>query len=68
MSHPQLYTVKETAQILKTSPEYVYKLRDSGQLRFMKLGSLKVRSEEIERFLKDSEGLDLTDPFNPKEL
>lgn len=63
-----LYTVKETAEILKCNVDYVHKLRKSGLIRFMKLGSYKVRETELRRFLADAEGWDLTDPFNVKEL
>ena len=63
-----LYTVKETAEILKCNVDYVHKLRKSGLIRFMKLGSYKVRKAELERFLAEGEGKDLTDPFNVKEL
>jgi len=34
----------------------------------MKLGNLKISNFELKRFLQASEGLDLTDPFNPKPL
>lgn len=61
-----LYTVAETARILKTNVAYVHELRKAKQLKFLKLGMWKVRKQELERFLKDSEGLDLTDPYNPK--
>lgn len=57
-----LFTVKETAGILGTNIDYVHKLRKSGVLKFIKLGSFKVRKEELERFLEASEGYDLTDP------
>ena len=63
-----LYTVKETAEILKCNVDYVHKLRKSGLIRFMKLGSYKVREIELKRFLAEAEGWDLTDPFNVKEL
>lgn len=63
-----LYTVKEVSEILKTNVDYVHKLRKSGLLPFIKLGSYKVRKESIEKFLKEHEGQDLTDPFNVKGL
>lgn len=63
-----LYTVKEVSEILKTNVDYVHKLRKSGLLPFIKLGSYKVRKESVEKFLKDHEGKDLTDPFNIKGL
>lgn len=63
-----LFTVKETAQILKTNVDYVHKLRKSGLLPFIKLGSYKVRKEALEQFLKDYDGMDLTNPFHVKEI
>lgn len=63
-----LYTVKEVAGILKTNVDYVHRLRRTGRLRFMKLGTYKVRAQEMERFLLESEGWDLTDPENATEL
>lgn len=63
-----LYTVKEVSQILKCNTDYVHKLRKAGLLKFMKLGSFKVRKTELERFLADSEGKDLTNPDNVTDL
>lgn len=63
-----LYTVKEVSEILKCNTDYVHKLRKSGLLKFMKLGSFKVRKSELERFLAEAEGNDLTDPSNVREL
>ena len=63
-----LYTVKEVSEVLKTNVDYVHKLRKSGLLPFIKLGSYKVRKESVEEFLKAYEGKDLTDPFNIKGL
>lgn len=63
-----LYTVKEVSKLLKCNVDFVHKLRKSGELPFLKLGSYKVRKETLEEFLKNHEGMDLTDPFNIKEL
>ena len=63
-----LYTVKETAKLLKTNPNYVYKLIDKGLLQALKLGSYKIRRIELLRFLKANEGKDLTDLNNIKYL
>lgn len=64
----KLYTVKEVAGVLGTNVDYVYRLQKAGLLRFMKLGSLKCREEELQRFLKESEGKDLTDVDNIKKI
>ena len=63
-----LYTVQETAKLLKTNVDYVHKLRKAKLLPFLKLGCYKVRKEALDDFLAKYEGRDLTDPFNIKEL
>lgn len=63
-----VYTVKETAEILKTNVNYVHELRKNGLLPFLKLGSYKVRKSALEEFLAKYEGYDLTDPGSIKEL
>jgi excisionase family DNA binding protein len=63
-----LYTVPEVAAILKTNVDYVYKLQKAGLIRFMKLGRLKCRKSTLEDFLEKYDGLDISDPFNVKEL
>lgn len=63
-----LLSVKETSEILKTNIDYVHKLRKSGVLPFIKLGSYKVRREALQDFLKNNEGKDLTDPYKIKDL
>lgn len=63
-----VYTVKEVAEILKCGVNFVYKLIDTGQLRCMKLGSIKVRKSTLEEFLADWEGYDLTDPSKPVKI
>lgn len=68
MTEDMLYTVKEVSQILKCNVDMVHRLRKSGLLPFLKLGSYKCRKQAIEEFLEKYEGKDLTDPFNIKEL
>lgn len=63
-----LYTMAEASKILKVNRATVDRLRKAGLIRCLKLGSWKVRSEELERFLRDSEGKDITDPFNVKDI
>ena len=63
-----LYTVPEVAELLKTTVDAVYKLQKSGLLRFMKIGRLKCRKSTLEEFLEKYDGLDVTDPFNVKEV
>lgn len=63
-----LLTVKEVSTILKTNTDYVYRLRESGLLRFLKIGQYKVRKTTLEEFLKEYDGKDISDPFNVKDL
>lgn len=63
-----LYTVKETAELLKTNPNYVYELIKRGLLPALKLGSLKIRRTSLLVFLKENEGKDLTDLNNIVDL
>lgn len=68
MASIELLTVAEVSKLLKCNVDYVYKLKKSGLLRFMKLGNLKCRRESLEEFLSTYDGKDVTDPFNVKEL
>lgn len=63
-----LYTVPEVAEILKSNTDYVYKLQRSGVLKFIKIGRWKCRKATLEEFLAKYDGMDLTDPFNIKEV
>ena len=51
----RLLTVKQVGEMLLTNPAFVYKLIDAGRLRAIWLRSLKVREEELERFLIEEE-------------
>ncbi len=64
----ELFTVKETAKILKTNTNYVYELIKKGYLRCLKLGSYKIRAKALNDFLDKYEGKDLTDLDNIKDL
>lgn len=63
-----LYTVAETAKLLKTNPNYIYELIKRGLLPALKLGSYKIRKSALIEFLITNEGKDLTDLDNIKEL
>lgn len=63
-----LYTVKEVAQIIHSNTTYVYELIKKGYLPAMKLGSYKIRASSLEKFLLESEGKDLTNLNDVKEL
>lgn len=64
----ELLTVKEVSEILKTNPAFVYKLHNSGLLKFLKLGNLKCRRKSLDEFLATWDGYDVTDPWNPKKV
>ncbi len=63
-----LYTVAETAKLLKTNTNYVYELIRKGFLPALKLGSFKIRKSSLLEFLARYEGQDLTDLTNVTEL
>ena len=63
-----LYTVAETAKLIKTNPNYVYDLIKKGFLPALKLGSFKIRKSALLEFLEKYEGQDLTDLANIKEI
>lgn len=67
-SQPLLYTVPELAERLETSKPAIRALIRAGRLRALKLGSLKVTAKEVDRFLEENVGKDLTDPFNIKDI
>ena len=59
-----LYTVAETAKLLKTNSNYGYELIKRGLLPALKLGSYKVRRTALINFLEKNEGKDLTNLDN----
>lgn len=63
-----IFTVKETSILLKTDEPTVRRLIDKGFLKALKLKRLKVRKEEIQRFLVWAEGKDFTDLENVQPL
>lgn len=50
-----LLTVREVASHLRTNKAYVYGLINRGELAAVHVGSLKVRLETLERFVKERE-------------
>ncbi|MCR3758174.1 helix-turn-helix domain-containing protein [Clostridium felsineum] len=63
-----LMSVSEVTKRLKTNKALVYELINRKLLSAIKLGSLKIRNSEVNRFLKEYDGKDLTDLENIKEL
>lgn len=68
MNETMVYTVKEVAAILHSSPNYVYTLIKKGYLPAIKLGSIKVLKKTLELFLVDNQGKDLSNLENVKPL
>lgn len=64
----ELLTIKEVSKILKTDEPTIRRLIDKGYLKALKLGRLKVRNTEIERFLAWAEGKDFSDLNNIKNI
>ncbi len=51
-AYEPLYTVKEVAKLLKTNPQSIYRLIDSKQIVSLRLGSIKIRGTDLERFIE----------------
>ncbi|MDU5110791.1 MAG: helix-turn-helix domain-containing protein [Clostridium sp.] len=67
-SNIELLTIKEISKLLKTVDPTVRGLIDKGYLKALKLGRLKVRNVEIQRFLEWAEGKDFSDLNNIIDL
>lgn len=63
-----VYTVREVATILHTSPNHVYKLIDKGFLPAIKLRSVRVLKQSLEHFLIINQGKDLSNMNEIKKL
>lgn len=63
-----LLSVSEVAKRLKTNKNFVYDLIKRKFISALKLGSLKVRNSEINHFLREYDGKDLSDLNNIKEI
>ncbi|NFO15202.1 helix-turn-helix domain-containing protein [Clostridium botulinum] len=63
-----LFTVKEASKLLKTDEPTVRRLINKGLMKALRLGRIKIRKVEIERFAEWAEGKDLNDLDDIKEL
>lgn len=59
MENNMVYTIWETAQLLRVNRNTVYKLIHAGYLEAFRLGNLKVTRAELERFLNDMNGKEI---------
>ncbi|MGL4572889.1 MAG: helix-turn-helix domain-containing protein [Clostridium sp.] len=64
----KIYSVEETAKIIKTSKEMVYKLISKKMLVALKLKSLKVPEYAIEEFFRNYQFMDLSDLESIKSM
>lgn len=63
-----VYTVSETAEILKVNKNTIYDLIDSGVLKCIKLGNKKITAKSLTEFLDTYDGYDLSDLTDIKIL
>jgi excisionase family DNA binding protein len=63
-----LLSVSDVAKRLNISRNQTYDLINRGLIKTLKFKSLKVRNSEINRFLSEYEGKDLSDLNNIKNL
>lgn len=68
MNEKMIYTVHEVAKMLKTSPNYIYKLVEEGYIPAIKIGSIKILKQTLERFLIENEGNDLSNLNELKKI
>ena len=68
MNDKMIYSVREVAEMLHSSPNYIYSLIEKGYLPAIKLGSFKVIKSTLEQFLIENEGNDLSDINNIKKI
>jgi len=46
-----VYTITEVSKLLKTNRNFVYNLIHSGQLKAVRIGSLKVRKKDLYKYI-----------------
>lgn len=63
-----ILTVPQAAQLIHTNQQRVRNLIKAGYIKALKLGELKIRRQEIDRFLKEAEGYDLNDLDDVKTI
>ena len=47
-----LYTVSEVAKLLKVNKNFVYKIINNGELEAVRIGSIKVKREALDRYIE----------------
>ena len=64
----RLLTASEAADVLSIGINTMYKLLNSGLIKYMVLGKKKIRSSELDRFMREYEGYDLSDIEHPVKI
>ena len=49
-----LLSVSEVAKLLKVNRNFVYKIINTGELEAVKIGSIKVKKEALNRYIEDN--------------
>lgn len=62
-----VYSIKNTAFFLNTAPANVTALIDLGMIKFIKLKSKEIPQFEIERFIQDNLGKDLSELIDQQQ-
>lgn len=50
-----LLTVREVAELLKVNRNYIYNLINKGELKAVRIGSIKVKKTDLEAYVKSKE-------------
>ena len=49
-----LLSVSEVAKLLKVNKNFVYKIINNGELEAVKMGSIKVKKEALNRYIENN--------------
>lgn len=52
-----VYTVSEVASMLKVNRNFVYDLIKRGELKAIRIGSIKIKHEDLEAYVNDQENI-----------
>lgn len=63
-----LLTIPQAAALLHTRTDIIRSYISAGLIKPLRLGEVKIRRAELDRFLREAEGYDLKDPYNIKEF
>lgn len=50
-----LYTVSEVAKLLKVNRNFIYDIIKKGELRAIRVGSIKIRRDDLEAYINERE-------------